>query len=57
MIGRPSTWKLTAPAATSSARSSRHPLKVGLYRELAAGITRAELQRRLGWNRESVTFS
>jgi antitoxin HicB len=31
-------------------------LKVWLYRELrAAGITRAELQRRLGWkNRESV---
>jgi antitoxin HicB len=30
-------------------------LKVELYRELrAAGTTRAELMRRLGWNRESV---
>ena len=30
-------------------------LKVTLYRELrCAGITRAELARRLGWNRESV---
>jgi antitoxin HicB len=30
-------------------------LKVELYRQLRqAGMTRAELQRRLGWNRESV---
>jgi hypothetical protein len=48
MIGRPGSWKLTAASGDFSARPSRHPLKVGLYRELAAGITRAELQRRLG---------
>jgi hypothetical protein len=30
-------------------------LKVSLYRSLReAGLTRAELMRRLGWNRESV---
>lgn len=30
-------------------------LKVELYRNMcAAGVTRAELMRRLGWNRESV---
>ena len=41
-----------APAVRLPALTS---LKVELYRALrSAGLTRAELQRRLGWNRESV---
>lgn len=47
------------PAGSRGSPAVRLPaltsLKVELYRALrSAGLTRAELQRRLGWNRESV---
>jgi antitoxin HicB len=50
---------IPAPASHSRARAVALPLmaalKVALYRSLReAGLTRAELMRRLGWNRESV---
>jgi antitoxin HicB len=50
---------IPAPAKRSRGRAVALPLmtalKVSLYRSLReAGLTRAELMRRLGWNRESV---
>jgi antitoxin HicB len=50
---------IPAPATRSRGRAVALPLmtalKVSLYRSLReAGFTRAELMRRLGWNRESV---
>jgi antitoxin HicB len=50
---------IPAPATRSRGRAVAVPLmtalKVSLYRSLReAGLTRAELMRRLGWNRESV---
>jgi antitoxin HicB len=50
---------IPAPASRSRGRAVALPLmaalKVPLYRSLReAGLTRAELVRRLGWNRESV---
>jgi antitoxin HicB len=50
---------IPALASRSRARAVALPLmaalKVALYRSLReAGLTRAELMRRLGWNRESV---
>lgn len=47
------------PAGSRGAPAVRLPaltaLKVELYRALrSSGLTRADLQRRLGWNRESV---
>src|SRR5262245_31611293 len=50
---------IPAPTTRSRGRAVALPLmtalKVSLYRSLReAGLTRAELMRRLGWNRESV---
>ena len=50
---------IPAPASRSHGRAVALPLmaalKVSLYRSLReAGLTRAELMRRLGWNGESV---
>jgi antitoxin HicB len=50
---------IPAPASRSRGRAVALPLmaalKVSLYRSLReVGLTRAELMRRLGWNRESV---
>jgi antitoxin HicB len=46
-VSRPRGRNVSLPLMTA--------LKVSLYRSLReAGITRAELMRRLGWNRESV---
>ena len=53
------TLLVTCPAlpevATFGEDEAGAALKVSLYRSLReAGLTRAELMRRLGWNRESV---
>lgn len=45
----------SAPGPHSAAIGTRVELKLLLHRRLrAAGLSRAELQRRLGWQRESV---
>lgn len=45
----------SAPGRHTAAVGTQTELKIVLHRRLrAAGITRAELQRRLGWQRESV---
>lgn len=47
--------KPSAPGPHSAAIGTQVELKLLLHRRLrAAGLTRAELQRRLGWQRESV---
>src|SRR3546814_7516028 len=45
----------SAPRAHSAAVGTQMEVKIRLHRRLCAtGLTRADLQRRLGWQRESV---